>query len=32
MNENIDIFVLSHKDFKPELINPVYKVMNLGDN
>lgn len=30
MNENIDIFVLSHKDFKPEVTNPVYKVMTLG--
>ena len=30
MNENIDIFVLSHKDFTPSVTNPIYKIMNLG--
>ena len=30
MNENIDIFVLSHKDFTPSVNNPIYKVMTLG--
>ena len=30
MNENIDIFILSHKDFEPSVSDPIYKVMNLA--
>lgn len=30
MNENIDIFVLSHKNFTPSVTDPIYKIMNLG--
>ena len=27
MNENVDIFIYSHKPFKPLVDNPVYKIL-----
>lgn len=28
MNENVDIFIMTHKDFEPVVSNPVYKVID----